>query len=138
LINYTSIFWDIVLLFNYIYDEILEKAAVQNPFPEKEKGKRGKQKKGKIRALMERFRDYKDEICRFTDNALVPFTNNQAERDLRMVKMKNKVIGCFRSKDGAEDFLKIKSFTSTAAKNGTTAFQALFLLLSGKPAWGTE
>ncbi len=49
-----------------------------------------------------------------------------------MVKIKNKVIGCFRSKEGANDFLMIKSFTSTAAKNGFTAFHALFLLLSGK------
>ncbi len=55
-----------------------------------------------------------------------------------MLKMKNKVIGCFRSKEGAEDFLMLKSFTSTAAKNDTTAFQTLFLLLSGQPAWGTE
>jgi len=53
-----------------------------------------------------------------------------------MVKMKNKVIGCFRSKESAEYFLKIKSFTSTAAQNGTTSFQALFLLLSGQIAWG--
>ncbi len=55
------------------------------------KGKRGEQKKGKIRALMECLRDCKDEICRFADNALVPFTNNQAEPDLRMVKMKSRV-----------------------------------------------
>jgi len=61
-----------------IYDEILEKVAEQNPLPKKEKGKRGKQKKGKIRALMERFREYKDEICHFADNAFVLFTNNQA------------------------------------------------------------
>ncbi len=120
------------------YDEILEKASEQNPLPEKDKGKRGKQKKGKIRALIDRLRDFKNEICRFADNALVPFTNNQAERDLRMVKMKNKVIGCFRSKESAEDFLLIKSFTSTAAKNGFTAFWALFLLLSGQFVLGTE
>ncbi len=120
------------------YDEILEKALQQNPLPEKNKGKCGKQKKGKIRALIDRLRNFKNEVCRFADNALVPFTNNQAERDLRMVKMKNKVIGCFRSKEGAKDFLIIKSFTSTAAKNGFTAFRALFLLLSGNFVGGTE
>ncbi len=114
------------------YDEILERALKQNPLSEKNKGKRGKPKKGKIRALIERLINFKNEVCRFAYNALVPFTNNQAERDLRMVKMKNKVIGCFRSKEGAKDFLMIKSFTSTAAKNGFTAFHALFLLLSGK------
>ena len=83
------------------YDEILEKGVRQNPIPEREKGKRGKPKKGKIRALIDRLIKHKGDVCRFADNPLVPFTNNQAERDLRMVKMKNKVIGTFRSEQGA-------------------------------------
>ena len=68
----------------------------------------------------------------------MPFTNNQAERDLRMIKVKNKVIGCFRSLEGARNFLTLKSFTSTAAKNGVTAFQALLALFSGQVIRGTE
>lgn len=68
----------------------------------------------------------------------MPFSNNQAERDLRMVKLKNKVIGCFRSADGAKDFLTLKSFTSTAAKAGQTAFSALLLLFQGDFTLGTE
>ena len=86
----------------------------QNPIPKKEKGKRGKPKKGTIRALIDCLIEHKGDVCRFADNPLVPFTNNQAERDLRMVKMKNKVIGTFRSEQGAKDFLILKSFTSTA------------------------
>ena len=120
------------------YDEIVEKALLQNPPPEKIPGKRGRPGQGKIRALIIRFKDYREEILRFADNALVPFTNNQAERDLRMVKMKNKVIGCFRSMEGARNFLAIKSFTSTAAKNGITAFQAVFDLLGGNIVCATE
>jgi len=76
--------------------------------------------------------------CRFADNPLVPFTNNQAERDLRMVRMKSKVIGTFRSEQGAWDFLSLKSFTSTAAKAGVTAFEALLSLFVGQMMWGSE
>ncbi|MBQ1412262.1 MAG: transposase, partial [Clostridia bacterium] len=119
-------------------DEILEMGVQQNPIPKKEKGKRGKPKKGKIRALIDRLIEHKGEVCRFADNPLVPFTNNQAERDLRMVKMKNKVIGTFRSEQGAKDFLILKSFTSTAVKNGFTAFDALRSLLYGRFSLVTE
>ena len=113
------------------YDQILEKGAEQNPIPEKEPGKRGRVKRGKIRALIDRLRIYKGEVCRFADNPIVPFTNNQAERDLRMVRMKNKVIGTFRSEQGANDFLILKSLTSTAAKAGVTVFDALLSLFHG-------
>lgn len=119
------------------YDAILEEAIQQNPISE-QTGKRGKKKKGKIRALIDRLLTHKGEVCRFANNPLVPFTNNQAERDLRMVKMKNKVIGTFRSEQGAKDFLTLKSLTSTAAKMGITAFDALFSLFLGQFALGTE
>lgn len=120
------------------YDRILEQAVEQNPIPQKQINQRGKHKKGKIRALIDRLVKYKGEVCRFADNPLVPFTNNQAERDLRMVKMKNKVIGCFRSLTGANNFLTLKSLTSTTAKNGLSAFETLFALFQGNLAWGTE
>ena len=120
------------------YDRILEKGAAQNPLPEKESGKRGRVKRGKIRALIDRLRTYKGEICRFVDDPIVPFTNNQAERDLRMVRMKSKVIGTFRSEQDAKDFLLLKSLTSTAAKAEFTAFDALHSLFQGQLAWRTE
>ena len=68
----------------------------------------------------------------------MPFTNNQAERDLRMVKVKNKVIGTFRSLQGAKDFLILKSLTSTGSKAGTTAFDALLSLNFGRYGLRTE
>ena len=120
------------------YDRILEEAVTQNPIPEKKTGQRGRPHKGKIRALIDRLIHYKGEVCRFADNPLVPFSNNQAERDLHMVKMKNKVIGCFRSVTGAADFLTLKSFTSSAAKAGQTAFSALLDLFQDSFACGTE
>ncbi len=67
----------------------------------------------------------------------IPFCALSAAKGM-VIKMKNKVIGCFRSKECANDFLLIKSFTSTAAKNGFSVFRALFLLLSGQFTWGTE
>lgn len=112
-------------------DAILKEAIQQNPIPE-QNGNRGKKKKGKIRALIDRLLTHKGEVCRFADNPLVLFTNNQAERDLRMVKIKNKVIGSFRSEQGAKDFLTLKSLTSTADKVGFTAFDALFSLFLGQ------
>ena len=118
------------------YDQILEKGAAQNPLPEIANGKRGRVKRGKIRALIDRLRTHKGEVCRFADNPLVPFTNNQAERDLRMVKMKSKVIGTFRSEHGANDFLLLKSLSSTAAKAGITAFDAFLSLFLGQLALG--
>ena len=120
------------------YDQILEEGIDLNPIPEKPKGQRGRPKRGKIRALIDRLREYKGEVCRFADNPLVPFTNNQAERDLRMVKVKNKVIGTFRSLQGAKDFLIWKSLTSTASKAGTTAFDALLSLNFGRYGLRTE
>ncbi|MBR3417883.1 MAG: transposase, partial [Oscillospiraceae bacterium] len=105
---------------------------------ERESGKRGRVKRGKIRALIDRLQTYKGEVCRFADNPIVPFTNNQAERDLRMVRMKSKVIGSFRSEQGAIDFLLLKTFTSTASKAGIAAFDALFSLFCGQLALGTE
>ena len=120
------------------YDAILEKAVLMNPIPKKEKEQCGRPKKGKIRSLIDRLQKYKDEVCRFADNPLVPFTNNRAERDLRMVKMKSKVIGTFRSEQGAKDFLTLKSLTSTAVKSGITAFYALLSLFHGQLALGTE
>ena len=65
-------------------------------------------------------------------NFVFPFDNNQAERDLRMIKVKVKVSGCFRTEEGSTDFLKIMSYTGTAKKQGVNPFRAILLALIGQ------
>ena len=90
-----------------------------------------RKKKGKILALVERLDNYKASVCLFIHNFMVPFDNNQAERDLRMIKVKTKVSGCFRSEDGARDYLKIMSYIGTARKQGHNAYDAIRKAISG-------
>ncbi len=87
--------------------------------------KRGRPKRGKIRALIDRFETHKASVCLFAHDFDVPFTNNRAEQDIRMFKVKQKVSGCFRTVAGAEDFLRISSYISTARKQGINAYHAI-------------
>jgi transposase len=89
-------------------------------------------KQPKARNLLERFIDHMDEITRFARDFDVPFTNNQAERDIRNAKVKQKVSGCFRSDDGIANFAKISSVIGTAAKQGLSVFNTLKDILAGK------
>lgn len=117
--------------FHKDYLRIIEAGRHLNPIPEKKKGKRGRHGKGKIRSLIERLFDYKESVCLFTKNFSVPFDNNQAERDIRMIKVKTKVSGCFRTTEGAESFLTIMSYLGTAKKRGIRPMLALQKVFSG-------
>ena len=115
------------------YDRILEMAYNENPVPVNDQHKKGKPKRGKVLALIDRLKKYKESVCLFIKTFAVPFDNNQAERDLRMVKVKTKVSGCFRTEDGAKDFLRILSYTATARKHGINPFKAINNALLSKP-----
>ncbi len=95
-------------------------------------GKRGKVARSKSRNLLERLQKFEEDVLRFMDDPIVPFSNNQAENDLRMIKVQQKVSGCFRSMDGAKIFCRIRSYLLTCRKQGITASEALRLLFQGR------
>ena len=116
------------------YRALLREADNQCPPPDdtRRPGQRGRLKRSKSRNLLERLRDFEDDVLRFIDEPLVPFTNNQGENDIRMTKLHQKISGCFRSKDGADIFCRIRSYLSTCRKQGLSATEALRLLFAGK------
>jgi len=120
--------------FRIKYMKIIESGFKENPPPaEKKAGQRGRVKNSKPFNLLVRLRDYEEDILRFMYNSLVPFTNNLAERDVRMMKVQQKISGTFRSIAGAERFCRIRSYISTVRKCGKSVFEALKRLFQGNP-----
>ena len=115
------------------YNRLVALGMRHNPAPVRTHAGRGRIKKSSTRNLLERFFDFREEILRFAIKRDVPFDNNQAERDIRMAKLKQKVSGCFRSEAGADAFLRLRSFISTARKRGKPVLMALSLAYQGNP-----
>ena len=123
-----------LLEFELRYDALIKRAYEENPLPlESETKKRGRKKKGKTLALIERLDKHKASVCLFIYNFEVPFSNNLSERDIRMIKTKTKVSGCFRSILGAENYLKIMSYVGSSKKHGKSAYEAIKQAVSGNP-----
>jgi len=116
------------------YDDIIHQGLAANPLPNAPplKTKRGRIAKSKPRNLLERLRDFADDLLRFFYDFKVPFDNNFSERDLRMMKVKLKISGCFRSLNGAQYFARIRSYIGTARKQGVNAFEAIRSLFTSK------
>jgi len=85
------------------------------------------------RSLLRRLDRRKAEVLRFLSDPAVPFDNNLAERDLRMVKLQQKVSGCFRTDESARRFCRIRSYVSTARKQESGVLAALEGACRGKP-----
>ena len=119
--------------FDTEYDRIMEIANTECPPKPKTVKKRGRPKKGKERSLIERLIVLKASVCMFAYDFDVPFDNNQAERDVRNVKTKVKVAGCFRSVNGTQDYLSVMSYLSTGLKHGINVYDALTAALAGNP-----
>jgi transposase len=113
-------------------DRIIQKAEDKEPKEIFQKGKRGRKAKNKSLRLLHVFRDKKEQILLFLRNKSIPFDNNQAERDLRMIKLKQKISGCFRSQRGTEIFCAIRSYISTIRKQNHPVWQAIKQALAGK------
>ena len=116
------------------YRKLLEEAEIECPPPDEStrNGKPGRLKRSKARNLLERFIKYEDDVLRFMGDAVVPFTNNQGENDLRMTKVQQKISGCFRSMEGAKIFCRVRGYLSTCRKHGVSSSHALELLFDKK------
>lgn len=121
------------------YDRLVKKADKLNPEPRESRGGAGDSPKRKrpplspTPRLVNRLSRQREEVRCFMTDLAVPFTNNGAERDLRMVKVQQKVAGCFRTEDGARAFCRVRSYLSTARKQGHPLLYALERALAGKP-----
>lgn len=115
------------------YNLLVEDGYRQHPLAEKVAGKRGAIKKSKPQNLLERFKNHREDIIRFIRDFRVPFGNNLAEQAVRMMKVKQKISGCFRSKEGATSFANIRSYIDTMRKNGFCIMDAIGQAIAGKP-----
>jgi hypothetical protein len=122
------------------YRTILTRGEKELPtIPPRSDGKRGRLAKSDAHNLWERLKQHEEAVLLFAKEPLVPFTNNRAERDLRMGKVKQKVSGCFRSDEGAKAYCRISSYLATMANRGYNPLVAIQLALKGNaPLEGGE
>ena len=115
------------------YRNILTRGEKQlPPIPAKQNGKRGRIAKSDAHNLWERLKEYETAVLLFAKESHVSFTNNRAERDLRMAKVKMKVSGCFRNRQYAQAYCRISSYLQTMANHGYNPLVAIQMALSGE------
>lgn len=115
------------------YRNIITRGARELPsIPQRQEGKRGRLAKSDAHNLWERLKKHEAAVLLFAKEPLIPFTNNRAERDLRMAKVKQKVSGCFRNPDFAAAYCRISSYLQTMTNNGYNPLIAIQMALSGQ------
>ncbi len=116
------------------YDDLIAQGLTANPLPDPPTApRRGRLKKSKARNLVERLQARAEAVLRFLHDFRVPYSNNQSERDLRMIKTQQKISGTFRNKTAAEEFFRIRSYISTVRKQGLPVLDCLRQALQGHP-----
>jgi len=120
--------------FKKLYDQIIIRGlSFHENLGVFKKPSRGRIKRRPGHNLLLRLKNRSDDVLRFLSNPEVPFTNNQAEQALRMIKVKQKISGCFRTLEGAKNFLTVRSYTATAKKQGFKTLDALTCVFQEAP-----
>ncbi len=115
------------------YHALLKEGFAANPPAARTPGKRGRTKQSKAYNLLRRLERHENDVLAFLHDFRVPFSNNQAERAFRMVKVQQKISGTFRTRRGAEAFARIRSYVSTARKQDYDVFRAMTGAMAGQP-----
>ncbi len=115
------------------YQAVIETGDAANPFVKSRVKKRGPPKRTKAQNLLKRLAEHEDSVLAFLHDLNVPFTNNLGEQDIRMIKVRLKVSGCFRTLEGAEKFARIRGYLSTSRKHNLNLLDAITNVFLGKP-----
>lgn len=111
----------------------MDKALIRNPRAERQDKRRGRVKQSVAFNFIKRMCEHAAEVLRFVTDLRVPFTNNLAERAIRMPKVKQKISGCFRTIEGAQTFCIVRSYLDTMHKQGHNMFEVLRQTFMGRP-----